>query len=418
VRLPSPRTLMVELTEDSDYFASTFEFVVEHIHGIVLARGHRRRYAKTALEIIHTLAKRASFLFVDAAWINNLLKRAAWGKMDDGTFTVLLRFSVLRRGDDAMIDSEIPSAQDIHRIQQDADPQSLRGTVRAENSTPEYTLFDLVQRNVKACGGQKDGWQDDTMYGGLIAIKDIPGLRTCLPEAEFLETLSKAMEGKTEGENQGENEKGDKPFRVRKAAYDVILTARDGWLRSAELRPVLEKFDIPRKLYNVVIETSRPDYQRSFLEMMEILSEDRYWHPYLMEAMDIWLPLHHEGPAYVLRILTNVGELLLPRRDDYNVNKSLGNVLEEEWAAVPGRLPMELTFDLLEPLVEVTKQLRWFFFFFTESDRRAVLAEVEQVIPRLEQWRDSNYSGPGNDIRHIVDTLLGVLRAPIQSTTR
>ena len=410
MRLP-PRTFMVELTEDSEYFASTFKFVVEHIHGIVLTRGPRRRYARAALEIIHTLAERASFLFVDAAWINDLLKRAAWGKMDDVTFTVLLRFSVLRKGDDAVIDSEIPSAQGIHHIQQDADPQSLGGTVRAENPTPEYTLLDLILRNVKDCGVQKDGWQDDAVYGGLIAIKDIPRLRTCLPEAESLETLSKAMEGKTEGENE-------KPFRVRKAAYDVILAARDGWLRSVELRPVLEKFDIPRKLHNVIIETGHSDYQRSFLEMTEILSEDRYWHPYLREAMDIWLPLHHEGPVYVLRILTNVGELLLPRRDDYNVNKSLGNVLQEEWAAVPGRLPMELTFDLLEPLVEVTKQLRWFFFFFTESDRRAVLAEVEQVISRLEQRRDSNYSGPGNDIRHIIDTLLGVLRVPIQSTAR
>ena len=78
---------------------------------------------------------------------------------------------------------------------------------------------------------------------------------------------------------------------------------------------------------------------------------------------------------------------------------------------------MELTFDLLEPLVEVTKQLRW-FFFFTESDRRAVLAEVEQVIPRLEQRRDGNCSDLGNDVRHIIDTLLEVLREPVQSTTR
>ena len=246
------------------------------------------------------------------------------------------------------------------------------------------------------------------MYGGLIAIRDIPGLRTCLPGAEFLETLSKAMEGETEGENE-------KPFRVRKAAYDVILAARDGWLRSAELRPVLEEFDIPRKLYKVVIETGHSDYQRSFLEMTEILSEDRYWHPYLREAMDIWLPLHHEGPVHALRILTRVGELLLPGRDGYNVDKPLEKVLEEEWAAVPGRLPMELAVDLLEPLAEVTKQFKE--LFFTESERMAVLVVVEHVIPSLEKRRDDNYSGPGDDIRHIIGNLLRILREPVQSSS-
>jgi len=413
----SPRLLTVELIEDSDYFASTFESVVQHIHGIVLARGHRRRYAKTALEIIYTLVKKAPFLLVRVAWINGLLKTAAWEGMGDETVTVLLRFSSLRKADDVTIDIDtgIPLGQDYDTIRRgEADPQPPGGTVGPENPTPEYTLLDLILRNVKTCGAQRGGWQDDAVYGGLIAIRDIPGLRSCPPKPEFLETLSKAMEKGTGGENR----KGDKPLRVRKVAYDVVLAVRDTWLRSAELRPVLEELDIPRKLHSVIIETGRSDHQRSFLEMMEILSEDRYWHPYLREAMEIWLPLHHEGPVYALRILTRVGELLLPGRDGYNADTSLEKVLEYEWAAVPGRLLMELTFDMLEPLAEVTKQFTK--LFFTESDRKAVLAEVEQVVPRLEQRRDGNYTGPENDTRHIIDTLLGVLRVPIhgQSATR
>jgi hypothetical protein len=44
--------------------------VVEHIHGMVLAPGRRRRYAKTALEILLTLVKKTTLPLVDAAWIN------------------------------------------------------------------------------------------------------------------------------------------------------------------------------------------------------------------------------------------------------------------------------------------------------------------------------------------------------------
>jgi len=414
---PSPRTLTVELTGDSGYIKLTFKSVVEHIHGIVLAKGYRSHHAKTTLEIIHTLVKKAPFLPVDAVWINKLLKSAARGKMDDETFTALLRLSGLREVDDTAASLRILSAQDNDHIEQgEPNPQPPGGTVKAETPTPEYALLDLILRNVKACGAQKDGWKDDAVYGGLIAIGDIPGLRFCLPKAEFLETLSKAMEKETEGENEGENEEGDKLLRVREAACCVILAARDGWLRSTELRPVLEEFDIPRKLHSVVIETGRSEHQHSFLEMMEILSKDRFWHPYLRKAMDIWLPLHREGPTHALHILTKVGKLLLPRHDDYNVEKSLEKVLEEEWKAVPGRPPMELTVDMLKPLAEVTEGFTE--LYFTENDRKAVLAVVEQVIPRLENWRDDSYGGPDNDIRHIIDSLLRILRQPIQSSRR
>ena len=131
---------MVELTEDSDYLEPTFKSVVEHIHGIVFAKGHRRRYAKTALEIIYTLVKKTPFLPVDAAWTNELLKRAARGGMGDETVTVLLRFSSLRKADDATIDidTEPPSGQDYDTIQQDeANQQPPGGTVGPENPTPE-----------------------------------------------------------------------------------------------------------------------------------------------------------------------------------------------------------------------------------------------------------------------------------------
>ena len=401
---------MVGLTGGSDYFAPTFKMVVEHIHRIVLANGRRRRYARAALEILLTLVKKTTLPLVDSAWINELLKSAAWGDIPGDTFSVLLRLSARRRGEDTAADSEMPYEYDYDHIQHgEVDPLSPGETVTSENPTPEYTLLAKVLQNVKTCGAQEDGWQDDAVYGGLIAIRDIPGLGSCLPKVEFLQTLSKAME---KGENMGEN----KPFRVRKAAYDVVLVARDGWLRSADLRQTLEDLDFPKKLHSVVVETFRSDHQRSLLEMMEILSEDRYWHVYLRKAMDIWLPLHHEGPAHALRILANVGELLLPERDGYNIDKPLEKVVEDEWAGVPGRLVMDLTADRLEPLAEVTKQFKG--LLFTETDRRTVLVAVESVIPALERRLDNGYEGPWEGVRRTVNDLLEVLRVPVQSDQR
>ena len=426
-----PHALKLTLTGNSDYFVQTLKSVVEHIRTIALEKGRRRRYTRAALEILVTIAKKASFPLVDVVWINNLLMGAAWGKMDDASFTALLRFSALRGEGDAAIDSEIPPTQTYDRIQRgEVDPQSPGGTMRPENPTPESTLLDLALRNVGTCGAQKDGWQDDAVYGGLIAIRDIPGLRFYLPQADFLETLSRAMEkGEGKGENQGEakvenrgenqggdwgNAEGDKPFRVRKAAYDVVLAARDGWLRSLALRETLERLDFPRKLHSVVTETFRSDHQRSFLGMMEILSEDRYWHPYLRREMDIWLPFHREGPMHALQILTNVGEL---RRGDFDVDKSLEKVLEDEWAAVPGRPLMDLTADLLEPLAEVTGKFRE-LSIFTEGGRKAVLGRVEGVLSSLERRRDDGYDGPGDGIRRIIKDLRQILRVPIQSNSR
>ena len=364
--------------------------MVEHICQIVFSTDtdRRKRHAKTALEILHSLVKKAPLLFVDAAWIDDLLKRAACKKMDDGTFTILLRLSALRKTDEA--------------------------ATSPENPTPGgCALLDQVLRIVDICGAQEDGWEDDAVYGGLIAIKDLPGVGLCDPKEDFIRTLSKAME---ERETEGEDKK-DKPFRVRKAAYDVVLAVRDRWLRSADLRSTLEAVDFPRKLHSVALKTTRHDYQYPFLEMIEILSEDRYWHPYLRKAMDIWLPWHHEGRACALRTLCRVGELLLPGSDDYNTEKPLEKVMEEEWQSVPGRSDLQdLATDRLKPLAEVTEQFKR-LSSFSESDGKAVVAAVDQVVPSLERRRDESYGGPDDELRKIIEDLLGVLRKPVQANS-
>ena len=132
-----PYTWTVGLTGNSDYFALTFKLVVEHIHGIVLTKGHRRRYARHALEILVTIVKKASFPLVDTAWINDLLKRAAWGKMDDEPFIALLRFSALRKEDDATTDTDILPSQEYDYIGPgEAGPWSPGGTMRPCKNRP------------------------------------------------------------------------------------------------------------------------------------------------------------------------------------------------------------------------------------------------------------------------------------------
>ena len=132
--------------------------------------------------------------------------------------------------------------------------------------------------------------------------------------------------------------------------------------------------------------------------------------------MDIWLPFRHEGPDLVIRILTRVGELTFSGYDGSTLDKFLEQLVENEWAGVPGRLLMDLTADRLEPLVEITMQFKE--LLFTEIDRKAVLAVVEEVIPGLEKRRDDGYEGPGADIREMVEGLIGILQVPMQSTSR
>ena len=397
--VPFPCTPTMTLIGDSDYIVPTFKLVIEHIHGIILARGRRRRHTKTALDLIYTLARKTALPLFDAPWICGLLMRAARGNMGDDNFPLFLRLSARRKEEDM----EPPPYHGC--IRNHADPESPRGITPPETITPEYILFVKVMQNVRACSKEDDGWQDEAVYGGLIAIRDIPRLGSCLPDSDSLETLYEAMEK-------------SQPFRVRKAAYDVVLAARKGWLRSPGSRQALEALDFPRQLHKIPFETGRSDDQHSFLEMMEILSEDRYWHSYLRGAMEIWLPFRHEGPAQVIRILTRVGEV--PPRDYDGSNppldKFLEQVVEDEWAGVPGRLVMNLTVDQLEPLVEVTTQLK--DLLFTEIDRKVVLAVVEQAIPALEKRRDDGYEGPGEAIHNLIEALIGVLQVPIQSTSR
>ena len=401
-----PRALAVDLTGGSDYFESTFRKVVEHVCKMVFSKGRRQRYAETALEILLDLVKKAPFPFVDGAWIDDLLEKVASRNMDDEGFAVLLKLSALRKTDDARTDPEQSVGHDYSFIERGG--ACPGGIVTSENPTPKYALLDRVLRNVDICSAQMDGWKDDAVYGGLIAVRGLPGLRFCDPKPEFILTLSRAMEKLETGRKNREN----KPFRVRKAAYDVVLAVQDRWLRSADLRQTLEDVDFPRKLHGVVVETLRSDYQRSFLGMIEILSEDRYWHSYLRKAMDIWLPLHNEGPRHALLTLCRVGELRLLESDDYNAEKPLEKVVEEEWAAVPGRYPMDLTADLLGPLAEVTEQFKR-LSFFSEIDRKAVLAVVERVVPSLEKRRDEGYSGPDDELRGIIEDLLRVLRVSV-----
>ena len=323
--------------------------------------------------------------------------------MSDDMFTWFLRLSARRKEEDTEVDAESPADQDYVYIQpDDMVTHSPRGTTPPEIITPEDSLFINILQNIQTCSDKDNGWQDEAVYGGLVAMKDIPRLGSLFPDSGSLRTLFKAME-KT------------RPFHVRKAVYDIVLAAREGWLRSADLRPVLEDLDFPRQLHSVAIETGRPDHKRSFLVMMEILSEDRYWHSYLRGAMGIWLPFRHEGPDQVIRILTRVGELPLREYDGSPLDRFLEQLVEGEWAGVPGRVLMDLTADRFEPLVGITTQLRE--LLFTETDRTAVLDVVKEVIPALERRRDDGYEGPKKDIRDMVEALIGTLRVPVQSTS-
>ena len=395
------------LTGTSDYLQPTFRTVIEHIHDIVLTRGRRHNHANKALGILFDLVKKTSIPLVDGAWITGLLNSAAGGAMDDETFILFMRLSA-RRKEEAAPDMKTSSSQEpVHATGGVTGSISHGGNVSSETPIAGDTLFNKIMDNVQNFI-KEASWHDEAMYGGLVAIGDIPGLGTCLPTVKSIEALSKAME------------KGDKPLRVRKAAYDVVLVSRHGWLKSADLREALENLDIPRKLHSVVIETGRSDHQclRLFLEMIEILAEDRFWHPYLRKAMDIWLPFRHEGPGHVLRILTTVGEMLVPECEGskHPLDRSLEKHVEEEWERVPGRFMKDLTADRLRPLAEITKQLKE--LLLTESDRKMVLGAVERVIPSLEKRREDGYDGPGEDIRNIINGLLEVLQSPVRPAKR
>jgi hypothetical protein len=238
--------------------------VVEHITGTVLAT-FLRRYARTATEHLSRLAKKLMSPLTNAPWIK--------------------RLSPSKGEEDGVADVEGRKTRG---------PHSLGGAVTSAAPTSNNPLLNKVSECLKLHIDWDGGWEDGTVYGGLAAVRDIPQLGTHLPEVSFLATLAEAME---------EN----KPLDVRRAAYNVIQAAKDGWLRSAELRQTLKAHDLPRRLRSVVLKTGCPDHQLSFLKMMEILSEDRYWHPYLREATDLWSDFRRT--QQVITILRRVGEI-------------------------------------------------------------------------------------------------------------
>ena len=380
---PIPCLLTSGLIGGSDYLLQTFQTVVEHIHGLAVAPG-RRHHAKKALEILVTLARKATLPLVDATWIRELLYRPTRQNMGDDMFTLFLRLNARTNEEGVMVDLEIPPGQD-------------------------HTLFVKILQNVQACSARACGcveacsaqacsWGDEAVYGGLIAIRDIPRLGNFLPDNDSLRMLLEATE------------KG-KPFRVRKAAYDIIAITLERWLRSPELHQTFGDLVFPRKLHDIVTEIGRPDYQKSFLMMMEILSDDKKWHPYLREAMVIWLPFRREGPHEVLRIITRIGELPQPEHDGFNHNldEFLETLVENEWARVPARPVEDLTFKRLNPFAEVTLQLME--IVFTEGGRRAVLAAVKKVIMSLEKRLDL-----GEVIHDIVKPLQDILQGGTSPT--
>ena len=390
---------VARLTGDSDYLMSAFKAVVEHIQGIILVGGRRHRHAEEALEILVTLVKKTPLPPVDGEWITQLLWSAA-GSMDDEKFILFMRLGARRKEDGTTPDVETL----IDVAGGTTYPPSHEGNIPSKTPVAADILFNQIIRNVQTCSQMEGGWQDEAVYGGLIAIADIPGLGTCLPEFKSLQTLSRAME-------KEEDKSESKRFRVRKAAYDVVLAAQDGWLRSADLRGTLEDLDIPGKLHSVAIEIGLPGYQRSFLGMVEILSEDRYWHSYLRNSMDIWLPLRHESPGHVQRILITVGELIIPGSEESKPppDAPLEKLLEEEWARVPGRLVQDLAADRLRPLAEATAQFKRQLPADRDRDRRAILSVVEKVVSSLEKRRDEGYDGPGEDVCEIINELIEVL---------
>lgn len=106
--------------------------------------------------------------------------------------------------------------------------------------------------------------------------------------------------------------------------------------------------------------------------------------------------------------------------EDYSHNLPPNNlavkIVEDGWVRVPGRQANDLSADPLGPLVDVTTQLNK--LSFTESDRQAILAVVEQAIPSLGKRRDDGYEGPGEDVCDMFNGLVDTLRVPAASTSR
>ena len=374
--------LRITLIGDSEYFTLTFKKVVEHVHDVALAGRRRYRHVAEALKILLTLVKRTTHRLVNAVWINQLLKTAANGDMADEEFILLLKLSAWRK-------------EEEHFLTLGTDPLSLEGTATSEAPTLDDTLFRTVMKAIQVCG-----LQEETVYGGLLAIRDLSQLSPSLFDDDTLQTFYEVMNDVN-------------PLRVRQAAYDAVLVTQDQWLRSPKLRQKLEEISFFAQLHSVVVEIALPHYERSFLLMMEILSEDAFWHSCLRETMAIWLPFRREGVLQTLRIIRNIGGLTSPTRyntSSFPIDSSLRNLMVDEWAAIPGRHVRDLTADRVKPLAEITEVFKE--LLFDDGSRRAVLEEVEKAIPGLERRNDIGDDGPGEDVCDIVDALVAKLRSP------
>ena len=393
--VPLLGALRVVLIRDRAYLVPTFQMVVEHIHNIILAGSRRSDHAVQALGILIFLVKQTRAPLIDPVWMNRLLKRVAEDKIADEHFTLFLRLGAGRKDSgDFIVGTGVGDFLYIQGFE--ADPQPLRRTTEPQAPTLDDILFSKIIKYIQDRVEQDGGWQDDggAIFGGLLAIRDIRELEHPPFYDDVLQTLRDAM-------NDGN------PSRVRQAAYDVMLVMQDHWLKSETLRQKLQDLDFFRQMYRTAsIARPNPDYRRLFLKMTEALSEDVGWHPYLREVMHIWLPLRHDGQDHTLRILVNVGALSLPTLDGPNsppFDEFLQKLVVDEWAAVPGRQVHGLTADRLEPLAEITLGFKE---LFDDDHRREVLAVVEQVIPGLERRHGSEYEGPGDDVRGIVDNLV------------
>ena len=384
--------LRVVLIRDSDYLAPTFKLVVEHVLGTALAGSRRYRHVAEALKILLTLVKLTTLPLVNATWIHELLKRAASSKISDEEFTLVLKLSAWRKEEGAAVNTGVGDPPVQHF---EADPQSLEKTATSEAPTSDDTLFRKVMEAIQTCS-----WQDEIVYGGLLAIRDVRQLGPSLFDDEILQTFHEATDD-------------SKHLRVRQAAYDAVLVTQAQWLTSENLRQKLQDLGFFDHLHKVVVEIARSDYQRSFLTMMEVLSEDVNWHQYLREHMELWVPFRYEGAPQILHIIGKVGGLTLATPGDRGsppIDDLLQRLMVKEWAAVPGRPLGGLTADRLKPLVKVTEGLKE--VVFDDSCRSTVIATVEQVIPGLERRIYDGYEGPGKDVRDIIRDLLENLRLP------
>ena len=397
--VPHLGRLRMTLTGNSNYLSPTFKMVVEHILHIILAGSRRHDHALQALEVLITLVNHTNLPLVDAAWMNELLKRAAKGhtegEMADEHFNLFLRLSARRTDSgDATVDTEVGDFVFIQGFEADQPPLGI--AIALQDPMSDNVLFSKITGYVQACAERGEGWQNEAIYGGLVAIRDILRLKPSLFDDNTLQMFHEAMDGAS-------------PLHVRQAAYDATLVTQDQWLKPERLRQKLEDRGFFRQLHSVVVEVARPDYKRSFLMTMEALSKDLYWHSYLREAMEIWLPLRRNGQDHTLRIIANIGGLPPPKLDGHNspsFEEFLQKLVVDGWVAVPGRRVGDLTADRLKPLVEVTE--RFMELLFLNADYwEATLAAVGRVIPDLEQRRDNSL---GEDVRSMMGDLLTKLR--------